>query len=1087
MKKITQRLLSALCAGALAASLLPPIPALAADTLSFSDTYDIANGLRYTAASSQTGDLRQQSFRLDYTPGQDVTPIVAYGNKLYGKSDINEIINFVQQQGQSVYGAANADFFVMSTGLPSGLVVNNGRLVSSDGMWNAVGVKPDGKMIVGAPQMAMSLYSTVTGDYPVYAFNKLRTNSGIYLLNSDFSSQTHSAGEGVVVRLTPVDDEPLRVGKDKQFTVTAVDSKVQGSSPIGEGEFILTSSKSYNSRGYTIDSLQVGETVTFRANVYNEAFADVVYACGAGDMVMKNGAMQSGLSTSREPRTLLGVRDDGSAVALVHDGRLEISRGVSLKEAAQLLANKGCTNIVNLDGGGSSAEAVRQPGAAKTEVVNIPSEGSLRKCANYLMFVNTAQKTGEESGSFVFPHSAATLKGARITMGANTFDQHYYPVSSYQSGFVVSSPDGQSQPMEGAVFTAPDQAGEYKISLNNPAPLSMPASVTVYAQPDRVMIKRNGAEVSSLALDMGETVDLDIDAFAQSRILYEQDELFTWEVTGNAGTITPAGVFTASSTAGASGEIVVTHNGFSARIPVSVGKMPEILSGFEQAAGYTFSADSDALSGSGKVIHSLDNVRYGSGALALSYAAGNLKEEGTVIFEADAPLALSGARNLTFYAKGSPAKSMKINFAISGGAVEQRAFNAGADWTLVTVSVPSGAKSVQGFSAAVSPGQKGAVYIDQIVAHYTEAQPDSTPPEILITQPDPEAKPETPDAPADKPETSEQPVQPGDAAPETPDDGEQTPDAADSDPDSQTDGSANPADPADPEKDLPGQSGETPPLPEPEPDPEPQKPSEPAAPQALAATVRDSSGFPIPKANIRVAYDGAALDFSYNSQTGALTAQLPQQTPGLHRLTVTASDLFGNIGQASLTLGQAAPETPFEDMADHWGRDYAEFLRTKGVFSTDSQFLPQNNATNEMAAALLSRYLGIDTGAYADTKLPYTDAAKISDWALPHVKALYAKGIMIGGADAKGRSVFQPQASVTRAQVMTLLGRTLQRGYAYSPAGYEDKADIPSWALDHVNLMTSLGVVAGYGGSNVVKPMNSITRAEFASLFFKMY
>lgn len=1073
MKKITQRLLSALCAGALAASLLPPAPALAADTLSFSDTYDIANGLRYTAASSQTGDLRQQSFRLDYTPSKDVAPIVAYGNKLYGKSDINEIIDFVQKQGQSVYGAANADFFVMSTGLPSGLVVNNGRLVSSDGMWNAVGIKPDGKMIVGAPQMAMSLYSSATGDYPIYAFNKLRNNAGIYLLNSDFSTQTHSSGEGVVVRLTPVDSEPLRIGQDKQFTVASVDSAVNGSTPISEGEFILTSSKAYNNRGYTIDSLQVGETVTFRANVYNEAFADVVYACGAGDMVMKNGVMQSGLSTSREPRTLLGVRDDGSATALVHDGRLEISRGVSLKDAAQLLANKGCTNIVNLDGGGSSAEAVRQPGSSKTEVVNIPSEGSLRKCANYLMFVNTAPKTGEEAGSFVFPHSAATLKGARITMGANTFDQHYYPVSSYQSGFVVSSPDGQTQPLEGAVFTAPDQAGEYKISLDNPASLSMPASVTVYSQPDRVLIKRNGAEVSTLALDMGETVDLDIDAFAQSRILYEQDELFTWEVTGNAGTITQAGVFTASSTAGASGEIVVTHNGFSARIPVSVGKMPEILTGFEQAVGYTFSADNDALSGSSQITHSLENARYGSGALALSYAApANMEEEGVVVFNADSPLKLSGARNLTFYAKGNPAKAMKINFAMSGGAVEQRAFNAGSDWTLVTVSVPTGARSIQGFSAAVAPGQKGSVYIDQMVAHYTEAQPDSTPPEILITQPNPEAKPEAPSSSDDAAKQSEQTD-----APEG--DGQKPIESV----------SDSTTAPADPETDQPEQPGEprdeTPSLPEPE--PTPQQPSEPAAPQTLVATVRDSSSFLVPKANIRVTYDGGSLDFNYDSQTGALTAQLPQQTSGLHRLTITASDLFGNIGRTSLTLGQPDPETPFEDMADHWGRDYAEFLRGKGVFSTDSQFMPQNNTTNEMAAALLSRYLGIDTASYADVTLPYADAGKISDWALPHVKALYAQGIMIGGADAKGRSVFQPQTSVTRAQVMTLLGRTLQRGYAYSAAGYEDKADIPSWALDHVNLMTSLGVISGYSGANVVKPLNSITRAEFASLLFKLY
>ena len=332
-----------MCALCLASSTLP---VQAAASGSYSDSYDIANGLRYTTASSESGGVRQQSFRLEYTPGKDVMPIVAYGSKLYGKSDINEIIDYVQQQGQSVYGAANADFFVLSTGLPSGLVVNDGRLVSSDGMWNAVGVKPDGKVIVGAPQMAMSLYSANTGDYPIYALNKQRTDAGIYLLNSDFSSETRSTGTGVTVVLTPVDDSDLKIGQDKQFTVTAVNTDVSGSTPIAEGQYILTSSNAYNNRGYTITSLQVGETVTFRANVYNESFQDVIYACGAGDMVMKDGVIQSGLSSASDPRTLLGVRDDGSCVALVHDGRLEISEGISLREGAQLLANQGCTNVV---------------------------------------------------------------------------------------------------------------------------------------------------------------------------------------------------------------------------------------------------------------------------------------------------------------------------------------------------------------------------------------------------------------------------------------------------------------------------------------------------------------------------------------------------------------------------------------------------------------------------------------------------------------------------------------------------------------------------------------------------------------------
>ena len=257
--------------------------------------------------------------------------------------------------------------------------------------------------------------------------------------------------------------------------------------------------------------------------------------------------------------------------------------------------------------------------------------------------------------------------------------------------------------------------------------------------------------------------------------------------------------------------------------------------------------------------------------------------------------------------------------------------------------------------------------------------------------------------------------------------------------------------------------------------------------QAFSATVKDATGFAISSGNISLTYDGKNCNFTYNSQTGALSATLPENTGGLHRLTLEATDSFGNIARKSMTLGTSGGTTPYEDMNGHWAQDYAEFLRVQGIFSTDSQFMPQNNTTNEMAATLLSRYLGIDTDDYADVKLPYTDASQISDWALPHVKALYAQGIMIGSTDGKGNSVFLPSAPVSRAQVMTLLGRTLERGYAYSNVSFDDAGDIPAWASDHVKILSSLGIVQGYGGTNSLKPLNSITRAEFASLLFKLY
>mgnify|MGYP000913841492 CR=1 FL=1 len=241
MKKVWQRLISFCCVTAALCSLLPSANAA---TVSFNDTYAIANGLNYTAASSENGTVRQQSFRMEYTPGGDIAPIVAYGSKLYGKSTINEVVSYLEKQGQSVFGAANADFFVLSTGLPNNLVINEGRLVSSDGAWNAVGITKEGRVLCGTPGMAISLYSATTGNYPIYAINKQRTDAGIYLLNSDFSGYTRSTGSGTDVLLRPLDSDPLQVGKPKQFEVVSVNA-VNGSVSFDENLYVLTASNCF--------------------------------------------------------------------------------------------------------------------------------------------------------------------------------------------------------------------------------------------------------------------------------------------------------------------------------------------------------------------------------------------------------------------------------------------------------------------------------------------------------------------------------------------------------------------------------------------------------------------------------------------------------------------------------------------------------------------------------------------------------------------------------------------------------------------------------------------------------------------------
>jgi exopolysaccharide biosynthesis protein len=72
---------------------------------------------------------------------------------------------------------------------------------------------------------------------------------------------------------------------------------------------------------------------------------------------------------SRQPRTMAGVRRDGSLLLVTVDGRrLGWSAGVTLQEGARVMRSLGARDALNLDGGGSTATAVRG------RRVNLPSD-----------------------------------------------------------------------------------------------------------------------------------------------------------------------------------------------------------------------------------------------------------------------------------------------------------------------------------------------------------------------------------------------------------------------------------------------------------------------------------------------------------------------------------------------------------------------------------------------------------------------------------------------------------------------------------------------------------------------------------------
>ena len=262
----------------------------------------------------------------------------------------------------------------------------------------------------------------------------------------------------------------------------------------------------------------------------------------------------------------------------------------------------------------------------------------------------------------------------------------------------------------------------------------------------------------------------------------------------------------------------------------------------------------------------------------------------------------------------------------------------------------------------------------------------------------------------------------------------------------------------------------------------------------LTATVADAVDGVLPKSAISVTYSGGrqkstALDFSYDTVSGALTVSLPQ-SPESHdamRLTITARDASGNIGRASVDAEPTSTAHKFTDIDGYWAATYVDFLYSTGITTgyEDGTFRPNQNITRAQFSAMLFRYLGLNESDYASVQLPFADNRSIPSYAVPAVKALYSKGIINGSTGADGTLYFNPNASLTRAQAATMIGRTQEKGYATTALTFSDAASIPSYATYYIQTMVAQGVISGYSDGTFL-PNASITRGQMAKILYNL-
>lgn len=237
---------------------------------------------------------------------------------------------------------------------------------------------------------------------------------------------------------------------------------------------------------------------------------------------------------------------------------------------------------------------------------------------------------------------------------------------------------------------------------------------------------------------------------------------------------------------------------------------------------------------------------------------------------------------------------------------------------------------------------------------------------------------------------------------------------------------------------------------------------------------------------LRVTLDGKALAYTFDHQTGALHAALPAADGGIHRVTLVAGDANGNLARASLTRLPETVTAAFPDTDGHAANVAVSYLKSLGVTRGDDlgNFNPESAITRQEFAVLLARYLAPDE-SLAATALPFADSASIADWARDGVAMMYALGVTKGTPDWTGKLYFNPSASISRQEALTMLGRLLELGYSVSAQSFTDSAAVADWARTHIDVLCSVGALSAYADGSI-RPAQAITRAEVAQLLFAL-
>lgn len=536
-------------------------------------TIEIGNGTTSTHNkwySDQEGVGQQVENYITYEPNELVEPIITHGEYLYGTNTINNEVSRLKDLGINSLAGINADYFSLQTGLPMSNIISDGNIITkSQGSQYGIGILEDNTAFMSKFIIYSTLYKEDETSISIHHINKLRQPYSVYMLTDAFGTQTYNTTNGYDVILTDIEGE-MKIGSEITGTIESVD-EYDGSIAIPEGKIILTvDANAPEEYVQALASLQIGEKIKITFGVEgDERWKDVKLGIGAtGEVLIENGTVNTEFTAGAHPRTALGIKEDGSIIFYTIDGRQKgYSYGVQLKTLAKRLAELGCVDAINLDGGGSTSYIVQFPGDPVTTLVNSPSDGKLRSVSNFFFLKNNQEPTGILDKITLYPLTSYVLIGNSVQLTAKGSDTAAYPVELSDLTYSVEenssntiTDDGYFTAREGGTATVYAQSKRVIGSTN-----------IVCVENPSIRVKREDTYIDSFTINREKSVSLNAEAYSGYNKLIASEDSFKWSCDEIIGTITDDGIFTATDSAkDVSGNIYVQAGETTVEIPVDV-------------------------------------------------------------------------------------------------------------------------------------------------------------------------------------------------------------------------------------------------------------------------------------------------------------------------------------------------------------------------------------------------------------------------------------------------------------------------------------------------------------------------------------